>query len=338
MDLIHCMRTFIRVAELGNFTAAAHALGTNTSYTSRAVSDLEAHLQTRLMNRTTRKISLTEAGERFLARCRHIVEDVEKAESEAKNTSLVPSGKLRIRSMGGIGTRYLIPLIAKYMEWYPLVEVDLSLQQRMPDMLEEGLDVCILLASALKESNYVSRCIGSLYSVMCASPSYITRHGYPQTLADLNRHRCLNLAPPASEPENWIFEGPNGKEVYFANKGRFSVNLPDALAEAITCGMGIGALPASTFAREREAGRLVRVLPDHRLNLRNIYAVYPSRKYLDAKVRAWIDFVSESLPPLLEKDMQVLAQREWLTLASLDDSDPRSIEDRYSGYQFVEKM
>ncbi|WP_322044930.1 LysR family transcriptional regulator [Paraburkholderia sp. J67] len=307
MDLVQSMRVFIRVVDAGNFTAAANALNTTTAYTSRAVSELEAHLRTRLFNRTTRKITLTEAGERFLSRSRLILEDLEQAESEARNATLVPSGRLRIHSMSGFGTRYVVPLVTRYMEQQPLVEVDLTLHQRMPDLLEEGLDISIVLAQSLKESNYVSRTLGSIFNVMCASPEYLARHGMPQTLADLDQHACLKLVMPSGESESWVFESDAGVETFAPQKMPFSVNLPEALAEAIACGMGVGVLPVSTFVRELAAGRLARVLPEYRLDVRNIYAIYPSRKYLDAKVRTWIEFVSEHLPPLLESDTAAIA-------------------------------
>ncbi|MBN3856948.1 MULTISPECIES: LysR family transcriptional regulator [unclassified Paraburkholderia] len=307
MDLVQSMRVFIRVVDAGNFTAAANTLNTTTAYTSRAVSELEAHLQTRLFNRTTRKITLTEAGERFLARSRHILDDLEQAESEARNATVVPSGRLRIHSMSGFGTRYVVPLISRYMEQQPLVEVDLTLHQRMPDLLEESLDVSIVLAQSLKESNYISRSLGSFYSVMCASPGYLARHGAPQSLADLDQHACLKLVMPSGESESWVFENDAGQATFSPQKLPFAVNLPEALAEALACGMGVGVLPASTFVREFMAGRLARVLPEYRLDVRNIYAIYPSRKYLDAKVRTWIEFAGEHLPPLLASDNAVIA-------------------------------
>lgn len=300
MDLVQSMRVFIRVVDAGNFTAAANALNTTTAYTSRAVSDLEAHLQTRLFNRTTRKITLTEAGERFLARSRPILDDLEQAESEARNATVVPSGRLRIHSMSGFGTRYVVPLVSRYMEQQPLVEVDLTLHQRIPDLLEEGLDISIVLAQSLKESNYISRSLGRFHSVICASPDYLERHGTPQTLADLDQHACLKLVMPSGESESWVFESDAGEEIFAPRKLPFSVNLPEALAEALASGMGV--LPASTFAREHAQGRLARVLPDYRLDVRNIYAIYPSRKYLDAKVRTWVEFVGEHLPALLASD------------------------------------
>jgi DNA-binding transcriptional LysR family regulator len=309
MDLIESMRAFVRVVETGNFTAAANALHVTTAYTSRAVSELEAHLQTRLIYRTTRKLAITEAGQRFLARSRRILEDLEQAEVEARSSIGKPAGKLRIHSMYGFGSRYVVPMAARYMAQHPLVEVDLTLHQRMPDLLEEGLDTSLFLARTLKESNYISRCLGSLYSVLCASPAYVARHGAPKTLSELDYHTCLNLATPAGESETWVFEDHNGQEVY-SPKTRFSVNVPEALAEALVCGMGVGVLPASTFARELAAGRLVRVLPEYRLDVRNIYAIYPSRQYLAAKIRSWVDFVSETLPILLADDAIALTAND----------------------------
>lgn len=301
MDTFHCMRVFSKVVETGSFTTAAQSFNITTAQTSRLVADLEAHLRTRLLHRTTRRIALTQAGERYLVRCLHILAEVEQAETEARHAQTKPLGKLKIHSMTSFGIRYVMPLIVRYTEQYPSVDVELTLQQRAPDLLEENFDVSLVLAAELPDSNYVSQRLGISYSVACASPAYLERKGKPQVLADLDAHKCLQLVTPRGVDGIWSFEGPNGMEEYRLKESRLRVNIPEALTVGIVAGMGIGVLPKSSVAAELASGKLVRVLPDYRLDVRNIFAVYPSRQYLDAKTRTWVDFLREVLPELLEQ-------------------------------------
>src|SRR5215475_3392454 len=168
MDTLQNMRVFARVVEAGSFTAAAQHLNTTTAYASRAVSDLEAHLRTRLLNRTTRRIALTEAGERYLARCLAILESVSEAELEASDAHARPAGTLRVHSMSSIGQNYVVPAVAAFQERYPAVTVDLTLSQNVPDLLEDGYDVALRSTSRpLPDSNYISHQLGTVHGVLC---------------------------------------------------------------------------------------------------------------------------------------------------------------------------
>ena len=155
MDTLQNMRVFVRVVEAGSFTGAAQHLNTTTAYASRAVSDLEAHLRTRLLNRTTRRIALTEAGERYLQRCEQILAYVDQAEAEAGDAHARPSGKLKVHAMTSFGQHYVVPAVGRYQQQYPDVHVELTLAQRMPDLLDEGYDVSVVLASDLPVSGLV---------------------------------------------------------------------------------------------------------------------------------------------------------------------------------------
>ena len=302
MDIINSMRIFSRVAETASFTLAARALGITTAQTSRVISDLETHLRTRLLNRSTRKISVTEAGERFLARCQIILSELEHAEAEARDAHATPIGRLKVHSMTNFGIQYVVPLIAAYSKQYPTVDIDLTLQQRAPDILEEGYDVSLILAAELPDSNFVSQRLGMSYSIACASPDYLERMGNPATIADLHGHQCLQLAMPQGATDKWIFERDDSdeRETFKLLSSRLRVNLAEALAVALVSGMGIGVLPKASVMTELASGKLVRVLPDYRLDVRNIYAIYASRQYLAAKTRSWIDFLKEALPTLLD--------------------------------------
>jgi DNA-binding transcriptional LysR family regulator len=303
MDTLQNMRFFLRVAEAGSFTAAAQQMGTTTAQASRAVSDLESHLRTRLLQRTTRRVALTEAGSRYVNRCEQILACVDEAEAEAGNALAHPAGKLKIHAMNSFGQHYVVPMISRYRERYPLVNVELTLSQRMPDLLEEGYDVALLLAPKdLRDSSLISQRLGSACNIACASPGYIARNGLPRSLSDLASHTCLRLVSPGAMTNEWTFDGPDGREVVKLGPSSFTVNVAGAMAVAICEGMGIGVLPTSSALPYLRAGTLLRVFPEYTIQELQIYAVYPSRQYLDAKVRTWVEFARTQLPDTLAAD------------------------------------
>lgn len=308
MDTLQNMRVFTRVVEAGSFTAAAQHLNTTTAYASRAVSDLEAHLRTRLLNRTTRRIALTEAGERYLQRCDQILAYVDQAEAEASDAHARPAGKLKVHSMAGIGQHYIVPMISRYQRLHPSVQIELTLAQRVPDLLDEGFDVSIVLGTDLPDSGLISQRLGSAFSIACASPGYIEQHGVPHVLSDLVRHTCLHLVTPAFPPDRWRFDGPNGPETVSLGSAPFTVNVAEAMAVAISEGLGVGILPTSSALPALRAGTIVRVLPQYTMQSLNVYAMYPSRQYLDAKIRTWVEFLRAEMPPTLAADEKSLQE------------------------------
>jgi DNA-binding transcriptional LysR family regulator len=308
MDTLQNMRVFVRVVDAGSFTAAAQQMNSTTAYASRAVSDLEAHLRTRLLNRTTRRIALTEAGERYLQRCEQILAYVDQAEAEASDAHARPSGTLRVHCVASLGLHYAVPAVARYRERYPDVQVELTLAQRMPDLLDEGYDVAIIVSLDLPDSGLVSQRLGATYSVACASPAYLEQHGVPQRAQDLPNHVCLGMVAPGFNWEEWTMSGPHGDESVKLNTPPFRVNVAEALAVAIREGMGIGVLPLYSAVSGLRNGDFVRVMPEYRSHLMNIYALYPSRQYLDAKIRTWVDFLRDELPSTLKADEAVLQQ------------------------------
>lgn len=308
MDTLQNMRVFVRVVESGSFTAAAQHLNTTTAYASRAVSDLEAHLQTRLLNRTTRRIALTEAGERYLRRCQQILAYVSEAEAEASDAHAHPSGKLRIHAVASFGGHYIVPAVGRYQQRHPDVSVDLTLSQRIPDLLDEGYDVALVLGYHLPDSGLVSQRLGSAFSIACASPAYLEKHGVPKTPADLRAHTCLRMAPPGTALDKWNFDGPDGIESFMLPPARFQVNGAEAMAIAVREGMGISVLPTHTAIRWLKSGDLLWIMPEYTSQPINIYALYSSREYLDAKIRTWVDFLREELPATLTADQTALRQ------------------------------
>nr|WP_132678737.1 NAD(P)-dependent oxidoreductase [Pseudomonas aeruginosa] len=299
MDTLQNMRAFVCVAETGSFTAASQQLNTTTAYVSRAVANLETHLRTRLLNRTTRRIALTEAGQRYLLRCEQILAYVEEAEAEASDAHARPAGKLKLHSMTGIGQHYVIRAIAGYRQQYRDVTFDLTMANRVPDLLDEGFDVAIVVASELPDSGFISQRIGETYSILCASPEYLRLNGTPSEPSELASHDCLRLVSPVVPLDRWLFDGPNGQEMVSIGASPFQVNVGDAMTEAIRSGLGIGILPVYSAIEDLGKGTLVRVLPQHRLQQLNVYALYPSRQYLDAKIKTWVEYLKESLPGLL---------------------------------------
>jgi DNA-binding transcriptional LysR family regulator len=203
MDTLQCMRTFVRVAEAGTFVKAAQNASASSSRTSREIASLENKLQTRLLYRTTRKITVTEIGRRYLEQCRKILSLVDIAEAEAVDVNVRASGRLIVRATTGFGQHYLVPLIAEYRKRFPEVCVDLVLAQGMPDILKEKYDLAIVIAPILPDSSFVSRFIGSISSVLCASPMYLAQHGEPLSDTELENHSCLKLVVPGIVSGVW---------------------------------------------------------------------------------------------------------------------------------------
>eukprot|EP01132_Coremiostelium_polycephalum_P016686 gene16686-20043_t len=302
MDLLNGMQVFARVVDTGSFAAAAEALDLSGAHVSRLICELEKHLQTRLLQRTTRRLGLTDSGERFLLRCRDILEDVREATAEASGAHLNPRGRLRVHCMSGLGV-LITPLIARYSEQYPDVSIELTLSQHNPDPLEEGHDVVISIAHSLPDSALVSQTIGQLFSVPCAAPGYLARYGVPEHPQQLMQHRRLHLQD--FQEDAWLFKGQEG-EIAISPGDTFRTNVADAMVKATQEGMGISLLPFFSANPALREGSLVRLLPGYRLRERSIFAVYPSRRFLDAKVRTWVGFLQARLPGLLAEQLAVI--------------------------------
>lgn len=305
MDVFQTMRFFVAVAQSGSFTAAAEVLDTTTTNVSKAVSSLEARLQTRLINRTTRRLALTEAGLRYLQRCEKILEEVREADEEAGTAHTLPVGRLKIHAMSAIGNHYVIDAIARYRETHPSVMFDLTLTNRLPDLLEEGYDMSIVLARDLPDSGFVAQRLGMTYSILCASPAYLKKRGHPESPSALGSHDCLRIVNTVMPAENWAFEGPEGMETVNIPLSPLHINTADGMTIAITNGMGIGIQPIASAVDGLRAGTLVRVLPDYHLEELNLFAIYPSRKFVDAKIKTWVEFLKSYIPGLLASDEKI---------------------------------
>jgi len=292
MDRFAAIRVFSQVVESGSFARAAERLGLSTSAASRHVAELEAHLQTRLLNRTTRRVSLTESGRAFYERSVQLLADLEEAEQEAARAAVVPRGTIKLTTSVVFGVRHVAPAIAGFLARYPEVKFDVSLSERIVDLVEEGFDLGIRIGSTGTE-NIVARRLGETHLVPCASPAYLAARGAPQTPEELEKHNCFTYEYVS--PRNlWRFRDPSGRERAVRVSGNLHSNNGDFMAEAAARGAGIVLEPAFIVGPDVRAGRLVPLLQDFAPAPLPIYAVYPSRKHLSAKVRLFVDFLVES--------------------------------------------
>ena len=275
MDRLEAMTIFLTAVDTGSLSAASRQLRIPLATVSRRVSELEAHLRTRLLNRTTRRLALTEAGERYLSRCHAILASVMEAESEASDAHAKPVGTLRVHAMSSIGQNYVVPAIAAYQEQYPAVTVDLTLSQNVPDLLEDGYDVALRVSpDALPDSNYISHKLGTAYSVLCAAPAYVSKHGLPATPEDLVRHACLIQSKTSAS----IVLEKDSRAVTVTLPPRLIAGPSDNLQIPVQMGLGISALPEIQVAAQLRRGELVRVLPGWDMPEFEVQIVFPERR------------------------------------------------------------
>jgi len=298
--LLHAMTAFLRVVDAGSFTAAASHMELTTAQVSRLVSELENRLQTKLLQRTTRRLAVTSAGERYASQCRTILELVAEAESGAGGASAEPTGRLRVLSMAAFGNRYVVPLVSRYCAMYPKVTVEYSTSQYGPDLLAEGVDVSVYLALKLPDSSTVALRVGETDGVLCAAPSYLERHGSPRTIRDLANHACLRVANPSTTPR---WELTDGKNRYALDPvGPLVGDNPEVVLHAACSGLGIALLPRFSVVDSMRSGELLTVLPSWHTPAIGVYLLMPSRRFLEAKTRAWLELLKAELPVVLARD------------------------------------
>lgn len=298
MEPISDAAVFIRVVDAGGFTAAARDLELSKGAVSKYVGRLESRLGTRLLHRTTRRLSLTEAGERFYRRAQAALAELSDAEREAADHSGTPRGHLRVSAPSFYGAEILARHLKGFRERYPDISLELVLENRLVNLVEERFDVAIRL-SAPKDSSLVMRRLADIPLVVCAAPDYLHRHGKPATPRELPDHECL-LYLLMSRPREWVFVDESGAHRAVEVRGSLATNDDHALRRAALDGQGILRMP-SLFLREAIGrGELVQLWPDDACPAVTLAAVYPSRRELPRKVRAFVDFVTEiTTDPLL---------------------------------------
>jgi DNA-binding transcriptional LysR family regulator len=292
MDRFQELNVFAAVVDAGSFVGAAEALEMSKPAVSRHVAELESRLGVRLLQRTTRRLSLTEEGEVFYARASDVLASLQEAESEITSRTGKAAGQLKVSAPVSFGLLHLAPLWAGFMARHPDVVLDLTLSDRMVDLVEEGFDIAIRIAS-LPSSSLVSRKLSSTRLVLCATPRYLKTHGTPKTPADLARHTVLAYSL-LSSGESWEFDGPQGHASVKVNP-RLRTNSGDTCRAVALQHLGIIIQPSFLVADELRSGALVEVMPQYRSLEFGIYAVYPSRKHVLPKVRLLIDYLVAAL-------------------------------------------
>jgi DNA-binding transcriptional LysR family regulator len=298
MDRFLEMQTFAAVVEAGSFVGAAEALGVSKAATSRYVVELETRLGVRLLHRTTRRLSLTEEGKLFFARCKEVLADLEEAEAEVTARSDAATGLLRINAPFTFGILHLAPLWGAFRALHPKVTLEITLADRVIDLVDEGFDVAIRIAT-LENSTLVSKRLATTRMVLCASPQYLAKRGTPRHPAELATHDVIAYSYWSTRDE-WRFTGPQGAVSVHTRPCIYSNNGETCLAAALAH-QGIVLQPSFLVERDLASGALVELMPEYKSIELGIYAVYPTRKHVSAKVRALIAFLSEHFADHLAK-------------------------------------
>jgi len=292
MDRFLEMKTLVAVVDAGSFIGAAEPLGMSKAAVSRHVSDLENRLGVRLLQRTTRRLSLTDEGQAFYARSKDALALVDEAETEIRSRSSEASGVVRVNAPQTFGVLHLAPLWGGFMDANPRVSLEVTLSDRVVDVVDEGFDLAIRIAT-LPNSTLVSKKLASTRVMLCAAPAYLERVGTPSHPADLALHQVIAYSYWAGRDE-WTFTGPEGV-VSVKTRARLYANNGDTCLAAALSGQGIILQPSFLVAEDVRAGRLVELMPEYRSIELGIYAVYPTRKQLALKVRRLIDYLAEAL-------------------------------------------
>jgi len=290
MDRFLEIQTFCAVVDAGSFVKAADVLGVSKAAVSRYVGELEARLGVRLLHRTTRRMSLTEEGTVFDARCRELLSGVEEAEAELSSRSGAARGLLRVNAPVTFGIRHLAPLWATFRDRHPQVRVDVTLSDRVVDLVDEGYDLAIRIAT-LPSSTLISKRLATTRMVLCASPPYLKSRGVPSHPSDLADHDVIAYSYWSSG-DQWPFDGPDGP-VSVTIKPWMHSNNGDTCRAVALAHQGVILQPSFLIGDDLAAGRLVELLPEFRSIELGIYAIYPTRKHVALKVRALIDFLAQ---------------------------------------------
>ena len=290
MESVADIAVFVRVVERGSFTLAADDLALSRAVVSKYLSRLEERLGVRLLNRTTRRLSLTEAGAALFEASRAALEKMDEAQAEIARFQSEPRGRLKVSAPMSFGILHLAPALADFTRQHPAVGLDLKLDDRFVNLVEEGIDVAIRIG-VLTDSSLVARKLATTRSIVCASPQYLAEHGEPETPEDLASHNCL-LYSYLSTANVWRFTAPDGREVPVAVTGNLRVNNGMVNTEAALAGMGILMTPTFYVGDLVRTGKLRQVLEGYRLPDLGIHAVYPQRAHVPPKVRVFVDFLA----------------------------------------------
>jgi DNA-binding transcriptional LysR family regulator len=292
MDMLNAMRVYVAVVESGSLVGASDGLNTSNAAVSRHIAALEAHLGARLLNRTTRRLSMTDAGQDFFARAHQILADVAEAEALAGESAVRPAGLLRISAPLSFGILRMSQWLPGFIARYPDLKLDVDLTDRVVDLANDGIDVAVRIARQPASTNVIARRIAPIPVVACAAPTYLARRGCPQVPEDLAAHDTLSFSY-LSTGDNWTFRDAAGRETTIRIRPQVHATNGDILCELAVRGLGVIYQPSFIVERHIVSGALDPVLTGWTTGGLNLYALYLSRKFLSAKVRVFIDYLSE---------------------------------------------
>ncbi len=292
MDRLQAMHVFVRVAELGSFSAVAHQLGVARSVVTRQIAALEAHLGVKLMVRSTRRLTLTSAGAAYLEKCRVILTLVEAAETGVAEERQTPRGTIRVSLPLSFGLKRVAPLLLQFARRYPEVRLDMDYSDRRVNLIEEAIDLSVRITGKLG-ANEVARRLGTIPMCVIASPDYLAEHGTPRHPSELAHHECLSYTMVGAQ-QTWIFEVEGGP-VSFPIHARLHANNGEALIEAAVQGMGIALQPAFIAEAALVSGKVITLLDDFRSPELGIYAMLPSNRQVPYRVKVLMDFLADQL-------------------------------------------
>jgi len=290
MGQLENMQLFVKVVELGSITKTANQLNIAKSAVSRRLTELEAKLGVKLIQRTTRKSNLTEAGELYLHKCHYLIDEIEALNNQLSSTQKNLSGHLKIAIPLSFGIMHLIPAIDAFLKKYTLLKIDIHFSDRKVDIIEEGFDLAFRIG-ILEDSSFNARKITQIRHSICASPDYLTHHGQPENISELKQHKLLKYSDIPNAGFNLI--SPDGKNHVVNMEASHRSNNGDFLKYMALSGHGITLLPTFITGEQIKSGELINILPTHKIATMHAYALYPNRQYLPQKVRILIDFLIE---------------------------------------------
>ncbi len=290
MDVMHSMAVFRRVVEAKSFSAVARETNMSQSTVSKHIASLEERLDTKLLNRSTRSLKLTEAGKEYYHHCIRILNDFQEAEASVGKGKIDPTGTLRLSTSAAFGRTYILPYLNEFFTSYPDINIDLIFDDDYTDLVKEGIDLAIRIGP-LEDSSLIARKIGSSPRIVVASPAYLVSHGRPKKPLDLVEHNCL-LYSLQKSPGLWYFNSTQQGDESIRVGGRLKSSSPDAICDATLEGLGISILGEWYIRKHIKTGKLKVILPEYKPTAYDIHAVYPERRFVPQKVKCMIKFLS----------------------------------------------
>lgn len=285
---ISALRVFVAVAEAGSFVAGGKAMGLTRSAAGKALARLEAYLETRLFQRTTRRLSLTAEGHEFYHRCCKLLEDIEEAEASIRQISPLPKGLLRLTVSEGYGKMVILPYIQAFLQSSPGISIEVSFSDRVVDLVEEGFDLALRVGNGATSHQYITQVIDRTWPQLFVSPEYLKQWGRPESLANLKDHRRL-VYGLGSASTAWTLIDKERGQITLNDRNYVRFDSGDAIRTAAIIGLGIGFLPSFMIDKDISEGRLIQILADTRGEEVAIHVIYPNRKHLSLRVRTFID-------------------------------------------------